>query len=246
MVSVMLLTASLLTVGLLTVRSSMRELREAGASVARERALLGAQATLDLGSMRLRQKIMLENDYLDLALSGFHPPSDPGYCAIDEDCIPGQGEDTPATGQRNHLLNARSDCAGRPCMQHGALIVLADAEANEVAWADLPFASLIDGGDPELRVSLWIRNNTGEVLSAADSATGSWTEDEDGLVVLTALARLRNTEVAIEQEMDFGGVPGASPWNPVTPDEGHGVGHNNDNSSVVVCEENYVGAGGST
>jgi hypothetical protein len=50
MVSVMLLTVSLLTVAVLVVRSSNRGVSQANALVARERALMAAQAAIELGA----------------------------------------------------------------------------------------------------------------------------------------------------------------------------------------------------
>src|SRR5690242_12076487 len=57
MVSVLLLTVSLMTVAVLTIRSSNREIAQANALVARERGLMAAQATVELGAAQLRQAI---------------------------------------------------------------------------------------------------------------------------------------------------------------------------------------------
>ena len=240
MVSVMLLVASLLTVGLLVVRSSTRELKQAGALVARERALLAAQATLDLGAARLRREVQENPDHLSKALLGYYPPSSPGYCKPGEDCVPGVGDGTPVTGQRNQTITGRSDCAGRPCMRHGAVAVLDDAAETPIPWATIPLASLLNGADPEAEVSLWVRNNASEALGTVGNG---WTMDTDRVVVLTAMARIRNTEVAIQQEIELG-QGGTIAWNMPTPDEGYGGGHNNDNAAVEVCQDHYAGAEG--
>jgi hypothetical protein len=239
MVSVLLLTVSMLTVALLVVRSSSREYQQAGALVARERALMAAQATIDLGATRYRTALEGDGGIVNGALTGMYVAGDPTQCeSVDEDCIPGLG-DAPATGQKNHLLGAgRSDCAGRPCMRQGAISFLADKDLAPIPWTQVPFADLLDGGDSEAVVSLWIRNNASDALGELGS--GSWIEDDDGTVVLTAMATLRNTTVAIEQEVRL--QPGAPivPLQMASPDEGYGGGHNNDNSAVTVCRDDYV------
>lgn len=241
MVSVMLLTASMMTVGVLVVRSAARQLTESGANVSRERALMVAQAGIDLATARLRAQLRDDTDALDTALAGNddNAQSDPGVCSdAARDCIPGQGEG-PKTGQRNHLLTELSDCAGRPCMRPGAVLRLPDADGNDTYWADVPVADLLGGADAQARLSVWIRNNASDALGAG---SGSWTEDSDGRVVLTAMAVVRNTQVAIEQEMVIEpGSSGAS-WEMDSPDEGYGGGHNNDSTIVDQCRDNYAGA----
>ncbi|MEM6993320.1 MAG: hypothetical protein AAF721_22600, partial [Myxococcota bacterium] len=53
---------------------------------------------------------------------------------------------------------------------------------------------------------------------------------------------LRTVAVAVEQEvlLSFGFAP--SSLLPQSPDEGYGGGHNNDNSAVSVCAEDYTAA----
>lgn len=235
MVSVMLLTVSLMTLGLLVVRSSVREVTQAGQLVARERALVAAQASLDLAAA---QYLVMPDDQLDAALAGTLPQgalcSDP--CG---DCIPDQTQ--VVTGQRNEILaGATVSCGGRPCMRQGAVALLRDTNNADVHWCDVPLRELVTGGDPEARVSVWIRNNTADALGG--DGPGTWIEDDDGRVVLTAMATIRNTTVAIEQEMllSLGNDPTA--LLPQTPDEGYGGGHNNDNSAVSVCVDDYVSA----
>ncbi len=245
MVSVMLLTVSLLTVAVLVVRSSNREVTQANALVARERALLAAQATIELGAAQYRLSILTQEDkdaVLDTALLGYNPPGDPSVCSSAfEDCIPGGGGDpsVPATGQRNRYVTGKSDCAGRPCMRQGAVVRLPDSEGALVDWANIPLRDLIAEGDPEARVSLWVRNNSSDALDK--DAGGTWTNDGDGRVVLTAMATIRNTTIAVEQEFVLGPPVTAQAWSMATPDTGYGAGHNNDNAIAEVCKENYLG-----
>lgn len=236
MISVMMLTVSLMTLGLLVVRSSVREVTQAGQLVARERALMAAQATLELASA---QYAGMEIDQIDAALVGTLPQgancSDP--CS---DCIP--DETTIPTGQRNEILAGGDtvSCGGRPCMRQGAVAQLRDATNADTYWCDLPLRDLVPGGDPEARVSIWLRNNTADALGNGGSA--NWTADGDGRVVLTAMATVRNTTIAIEQEMLLSNSLGPTALLPQSPDEGYGGGHNNDNSAVSVCVDDYVGA----
>ncbi|MCX4239064.1 hypothetical protein, partial [Paraliomyxa miuraensis] len=236
MVSVMLLTVSLMTLGLLVVRSSSREVTQAGQLVARERALMAAQATLDLAMARY--VTMAEAD-LDAALQGTLPQgascSDP--CG---DCIP--DDHAIVTGQRNGLLTGTdSSCGGRPCMRQGAVSLLRDDGGTPVHWCDVPLRELLANGDPEARVSSWVRNNSADALGG-DAGAGSWIDDSDGRVVLTAMATVRGTTVTIEQEVLLSLRAGPQALLPQTPDEGYGGGHNNDNSAVSVCVDDYVAA----
>ncbi len=237
MVSVMLLTVSLLTLGLLVVRSSVREVTQAGQLVARERALMAAQATLDLAAS---QYIRLGQQDINEALVGSLPQAN--LCADPcRDCIP--DETLIITGQRNDLL-ANGDtvaCGGRPCMRQGAVVRLADNQGAGVYWCDIPLRDLVPGGDPEARVSVWMRNNTADALGSNGGA-GGWTDDSDGRVVLTAMATVRNSTIAIEQEMLLSLGVGPTALMPQSPDEGYGGGHNNDNSAVSVCVDDYVAA----
>jgi hypothetical protein len=243
MVSVMLLTVSLLTVAVLVVRSSNREVHQANALVARERALMAAQAAMELGAAQYRMALQLDQGALDAALIGYNPAGDPTVCSsVEQDCIPAGGGDpaVPATGQRNRYTTGKSDCAGRPCMRQGAIARLADKQGGMVDWSRVPLRDLIEGGDPEARVSLWIRNNTADALDVSNS--GSWLHDGDKRVVLTAMATIRNTNVAIEREFVLGSTPVNQPWSMTSPDVGYGGGHNNDNTSADVCVSNYLGA----
>lgn len=242
MVSVMLLTVSLLAVGVLVIRSSTRELDEANAAVARERALMSAQAAVELAAAQYRSAIDAGTD-IDVHLAGFNGGAAcPNNWPTQADCIPGlTGSNGTATGQRNPELNGLSACGGRPCMRPGAIARLPDLFATEVDWFDIPLSQLIQGADPEARVTVWVRNNTSEALGGTGSTLPvDWVTDEDGRVVITAMAQLRNTTVAIEQEVVLSSVPGAQTWNMQTPDEGYGGGHNNDNGAVEVCSNNYV------
>lgn len=242
MVSVMLLTVSLLTVAVLIVRSSHREVNQANAAVARERALLAAQAAIELGAAQYRLALDQDPNALDAALVGYNPSGDAVLCSsINQDCIPGGGGDpgVPATGQRNRYVTGKSDCAGRPCMRQGAIARLADNQGGVIDWSQVPLRDLIEGADPEVRVSLWIRNNTADALDSESS--GTWTNDEDARVVLTAMATLRNTTLAVEREFVLGATPLDQPWGMTSPDVGYGAGHNNDNTSTDVCVSSYLG-----
>jgi Tfp pilus assembly protein PilV len=249
MVSVMLLTVSLLTVSLLVVQSSTRELQQSSGLIARERALMSARAAIDLGVARYREAIANAGDtptVMTPALAGYHGNNatcdtfDPDAPV---DCIPMDvGGALPVTGQRNEFLTSNSDCAGRPCMRPGALSVLPDTQGGAVPWIRIPMADLVDGGDPEAMVTLWVRNNTADAIGAGGGASGSWVVDGDGRVVFTAMAQIRNTTVAIEQEVQVGGGLNTVTWQMESPDEGYGGGHNNDNSAVVVCRDQYLGA----
>lgn len=236
MVSVMMLTVSLMTLGLLVVRSSVREVTQAGQLVARERALMAAQATLDLAAA---QYVTMGSADIDAALVGTLPQgaicSDP--CG---DCIP--DAQVVVTGQRNEILAGDNvSCGGRPCMRQGAVALLRDGSNAQVHWCDVPLRDLLGTGDPEARVSTWVRNNSADALGTNASA-GGWLDDEDGRVVLTAMATVRGTTVTIEQEVLLSFSSGPQALLPQTPDEGYGGGHNNDNSAVSVCVDDYVAA----
>ena len=237
MVSVMLLVLALLTLGVLVVRSSVREMTQAGQLVARERALMVAQAAVDLASAQLRN---LSTDDIDASLAGYNAQGN--NCSYhDMDCIP--GANGIITGQRNELLAGTPvDCGGRPCMRQGAVVRLADTSGTVVDWCGanngIPFRDLVPGGDAEASVCVWVRNNAADALGADGS--GSWTDDTDGRVVVTAMATIRNTQIAVEQEVMLFAQLGPQVYKPQSPDEGYGGGHNNDNTAVALCKDEYV------
>lgn len=231
----MLLVISLLTLGLLVARSSVRELSRAGQLVARERALVSAQAAVELAAARY-QGVSAER--LDAALAGTRPQ---GADCVDacRDCIPGASG--IVTGQRNELLaGAAVACGGRPCLRQGAVSRLPDTSGAPVYWCDVALRELLPGADAEARVSVWIRNDQGDALGPGGS--GSWTDDADGRVVLTAMAEVRGTRVTVEQEVLLSTDEGSGPLWPQSPDEGYGGGHNNDNSTVSICEDDLLTA----
>jgi Tfp pilus assembly protein PilX len=236
MVSVMLLTVSLMTLGLLVVRSSVREVTQAGQLVARERALMAAQAALDLATA---QYVDMPEGQVDAALLGSLPQG--GACTDPcGDCIP--DATVIATGQRNEILaGANVSCGGRPCMRQGAVSMLRDASGAQSHWCDVPLRDLLPAGDPEARVSTWVRNNSGDALGGS-AGVGSWLDDADGRVVITAMATVRGATVAVEQEVLLSFASGPQAVLPQSPDEGYGGGHNNDNSAVSVCVDDYVAA----
>lgn len=245
MVSVLLMTVSLLTIAVLVIRSSNREISQANASVARERALMAAQATADLGVAQLRRAIDETQDpnaVIGAALAGYNSPGDHGTClSVYEDCIPGGLGDpqVPPTGQRNRWATGKSDCAGRPCMRQGAIAMLPDAQGLPTNWVQVPLRDLLVGGDAEARVTLWVRNNGGDALGGESS--GSWLQDTDGRVVVTAMATIRHTTVAVEQEYLLTAGGSLQAWSMTTPDVGYGGGHNNDSVTAAVCIDNFVG-----
>jgi hypothetical protein len=158
-----------------------------------------------------------------------------------EDCIPGGNGDSsvPGTGQKNRWVTGKSDCAGRPCMRQGAIAFLPNAEFVPTNWVQVPLRELLDGGDSEARVSLWIRNNAADAMDSGSG--GSWTADTDGRVVLTAMATIRNTTIAVEQEIRLTPADAKNSWSMASPDVGYGGGHNNDNVMADVCVENFLG-----
>jgi Tfp pilus assembly protein PilX len=240
MISVMLLVISLMTLGLLVVRSSIREVTQAGQLVARERALMVAQAAVDYAAAQYRS---MEDDQVSKALAGDALDDQGVNCTqADKSCIPGGDPDSP-TGMRNAVLSgAPVDCAGRACMRQGAVVRLPNQQTLvPFAWCGanggVAFNQIVANGDPEARVCVWIRNNTADALGAAGS--GDWVTETDNRVVLTAMATVRNTTVTVEQEIVLAGELGPQVWQPQAPDEGYGGGHNNDNSSVNVCKDHY-------
>lgn len=232
MISVMMLTVSLLTLGLLAVRSSVREVTHAGQLVARERAAMAAQAAVDLAAARY---MGMATTNLNGALQGFNPGGSTCSNPCD-DCIPGGNR---ITGRRNDTLAGQAvGCGGRPCMRQGAVARLPDTSAASLDWCDVPLRDLVAGADAEARVTLWVRNNTSDALGPAGSA--SWVTDGDGRVVLTAMATVRNTTITVEKEVQLQASQRATPAAQRSPDEGYGGGHNNDNTSVSLCTEEYV------
>jgi hypothetical protein len=93
MVSVLLLTVSLMTVAVLVVRSSHREVSQANALVARERGLMAAQAAIELGAAQLRLAINQGGSstvVINHALTGYNNAGAQDSCtSAFEDCIPG-------------------------------------------------------------------------------------------------------------------------------------------------------------
>jgi hypothetical protein len=245
MVSVLLLTVSLMTVAVLVIRSSNREIAQANALVARERGLMAAQATIELGAAQLRQSINQGGGasvVINQALAGYNNAGSQSTCAsVFEDCIPGGNGDgsVPSTGQKNRWVTGKSDCAGRPCMRQGAIAYLPNADFVPTNWVQVRLRDLLEGGDPEARVSLWVRNNASDAIDSDGS--GSWTVDSDGRVVLTAMATIRNTTVTIEQEFKLTPSDQKAAWSMASPDVGYGGGHNNDNVMADVCVENFLG-----
>ena len=211
MVSVMLLTVSLLTVGVLVVKSATRELDQSNALVSRERALLSAQSAVDLASTELKG---MDAAQLSTQLTGFHAnscaehPLTPGSGITDCRPVDTATSSQSVTGVRSRAITGRSDCGGRPCMRPGSVARL-DVEATGAPadWWNIPMTTLVSGSDPEARVTVWIRNNSTDVFSLNLATTacpegnadgGSWCEDIDSRVVVTAMAEVRGTVVTVE------------------------------------------------
>jgi hypothetical protein len=236
MISVMLLSVSLMTVGLLVVRSSVRQVEQAGQLVARERALMVAQAAADLAAT---QYLRMDESQLNAALTGYNPQGASCTEACG-DCIPDPA--VTMTGQRNEVLAGTPiGCGGKPCMRQGAVAYLNDFSGTPLNWCDQPVRDLVPGGDADARVSVWIRNNSADALGPLPGSA-LWTDDNDGRVVVTAMATIRNTSVTIEQELLLSYGSGSAVLQPQSPDEGYGGGHNNDNSAVSVCTDQFVQA----
>lgn len=241
MVSVSLLSISLVSASLLLLKQANRSASESGVVVARERALLAAQGAAELAISYYRARASDEPVLLDNALRGYHPPQDFRTCTdIKRDCIPGSAQfvDVPTTGMRAESLTGRTDCSGRVCMRPGAVAMLPDSTNADldVPWVRVPMSSIVTGGDPQAQVTVWVRNNAADALSEpGKDASGSWIEDEDGQVVVTAMAEVFGTVVTIEQEVALVDSGGDSIWQMAPPDLGYGGGHNNDSVAVEVC-----------
>jgi len=235
MISVMMLTVSLLTLGLLAVRTSVREVQHAGQLVARERATMAAQAAVDFAASRY---MGMTDAAISDALAGYNA-GDEACTSACGDCIPGGNA---ITGRRNDIvLGETVGCGGRPCMRQGAVAQLNDEDGVLSDWCEVPLRSLVTGADAEAQVTVWVRNNTADALGPDDAGgSGLWEVDSDGRVVITAMATVRNTTVTVEKEVQLqsaGALVGASMG---SPDEGYGGGHNNDNTSVSLCTEEYL------
>ena len=240
LISVMLLVLSLLSLGLLVVRSSVREVTEAGQLVARERAMLVAQAAADYAAAQLRVVSANDPNAIDAALAGYNPQGST-CAAMNKDCIPGLDPSIP-TGQRVSILAGGDpiDCSGRACMRQGAVVRLPTAQTQQpFDWCapgqGIAFNAIVPQGDPEARVCVWVRNNASDALG--ENGSGSWTDDNDGRVVVTAMATVRGTTVTIEEEVLLSSAGGPQVYQPQSPDDGYGGGHNNDNSTVNVCQQ---------
>ncbi len=252
LVSVSLLSVALVSASLLLVRQANRSATESGVVVARERALMAAQASAELATAYYRELAEADTTYMSQALTGSYPASDPTKCVdIARDCIPGgfgtsKTAGVPATGMRAHDLTGRSDCAGRVCMRPGALTVLPNNSGTAIIpWREVPMNTILTNGDPEARVTVWVRNNAAEALGDSNPAggggtahgTGSWILDEDQRFVVTAMAEVHGVQVTVEQEVAFDSPDAQQVWQMASPDLGYGGGHNNDNVAVETCEQ---------
>lgn len=236
LISTLMLVVALSTVALLGMRTTMRETQSTGGLVARERALMAAQAAADLAAAQYRD----DTSTVSSSLVGYGSRSCSDPCG---DCIPGDATTRGNTsGFRNHILSdgAKVDCNGRPCMRQGAVVNLAPTgAATPFAWCNTPMRDLVSAGDPEANVTVWIRNNAADALSGV----GTWEQDTDGRFVVTASAVVRGVSVTVEQEILVISTDGSSVYGMTSPDLGYGSGHNNDNAAVSVCRDNSVSYG---
>lgn len=180
LIGVLLLVMALSTLGLLGLRSSARQLDEAGAQVARERASHAAETALALARLRLAE---LEDAQRDAVLMGSRPQA-PACTDPCRDCLPAGAE----------VLTDHADAAGTclapPCVRPGAVARLPDRDRDRVHWCRIPLRQLLHGADADATVSVWARNDTADAL-----AGGSWTDDRDRRVVLTAIAEVGGARV---------------------------------------------------
>lgn len=243
MVSTTLLSVSLLSASMLLVRQATRNANESGAVVARERALLAAQGAAQLAAAYYRQEAEVDEFAIDNALAGSFPSGTESECIdIYRDCIPASGAsaDAPVTGQRNHSLTGKSDCAGRPCMRPGALVVKPLVGGAIGPWVRTPMSQLVQGGDNQAVVTVWVRNNMSEALGPEDQGTGSWVIDNDTSIVVTSMAEVHGAVVSIEQEFVLIANAGMKMWEMASPDLGYGGGHNNDSAAVETCSDSVI------
>ncbi len=240
MVSTMLMTFSLLTLGLLAVNNASRQVVQAGQSVARERASLAAQAAVNYASARL---LALQSEDLDYVLAGTN--SGGGYTDCSHECancLP--TNDGVVVGIRNDALStSQSDhdsvmCGGTQCMRQGAVAYLNDAAGQAQAMCQVPLNQLVGNADPEATVTIYVRNNQADVLGS--SGGGDWGADSDKNVVLTAVARVRSTTIAIQQTVNLENGDAPLVYGSASSDQSYGGGHNNDRSSVNVCKNDYL------
>lgn len=213
MVSVSLLSVAMVSASLLLVRQANRSATESGVVVARERALLAAQAGAELATAYYRERQENDDTTVTQAIAGLYPAADVNKCESRlEDCIPGNaGTDAPTTGIRQHNTTGKQDCAGRLCMRPGAIAVLPGATgATDIPWVQIPLSALVLGGDEQALVSVWVRNNAGEALDGDPNT--NWVNDLDGHLVITASAEVFGAQATVEKEVALVTVTGQKVW----------------------------------
>lgn len=186
LVSVLLLVLALGTLGLLGLRSSARELRGAGAQVARERAWHSAHAVLALAQVRLGE---LSLGRRNAVLAGNRPqgPACPDPC-----------RDCPPTGRTvvSDDPGSAGTCTSEPCLRPGAVARLPDRDGSTVHWCRIPLRQLLEDADTDATVSLWVRNDTADALDG-----GGWTNEQNDRVVITAIAEVRGSRVVVRESV---------------------------------------------
>lgn len=182
-----MLIVALTGLGLLGLRSATREMQRSGRRVAHERAQLAARAALALTVARLRP---LANGARDDQLAG-HRPQSPRCTDPCRDCVPRRAEIiVPASV-------AGRTCTAPPCLRPGAVAMLPDQDGGPVAWCNVPLRELLATGDVDARVTAWVRNDDAEGLDRPDG----WRDDEDGRLVITAMAEVRGVWALVREEV---------------------------------------------
>ena len=64
---------------------------------------------------------------------------------------------------------------------------------------------------------------------------GSWVEDDDWSIVITAMAEVHGAVVTVGQEFQLLDDQGMALWEMASPELGYGGGHNNDSVAVETC-----------
>jgi len=284
LISVLLLIVSLLTIGALAVRSSVRELQSVSSAQDHSRALAAARTALGVAAGQIRETsngcenpdIAVPDDaaYPRLTYPGPNTGQDHQNVAVSAllagsmggnncgdpcgDCVPARDAGDPITGQRNWALTGvGSDCGGTPCMRPGAIMWLRNLEtrAPKRLCGSVPgqgmLSDVVPGADPDANVTVWIRNNAADGLRqptfrndvpVAHGTMPGWETESDCIVVLTAMAEVNGSVATVESTLYAQSSNSFSGSDIISPDEGYGSGHNNDNTAISRCMANATAA----